>query len=187
MKLGLRQFIAAYIAACLLLAGVAGLSPELHNLIEHGGKGSPHVHGWIDSPQPTAASHRHADGEEHFHAPTDAAPASGDGTSSRLFVHSSDAFPGADVLVARFWQRLQDWLSQQESTPAAPDAGNEHHHDSLASSLTGGLVDQSDPVVSFEILVLVTVSLRFSPSADRVHPFDLEPRFAPRGPPAQQG
>lgn len=186
LKPGLRQFIAAYLAACLVLAGVAGLSPALHTLIEHGGKGAPHVHGQLDSAHANPASHRHADGKEHSHAHSENSPASGNVHAARIFAHSSGAFPGADALAARLWQRVQDWLAQQESSPASSDAGGEHHHDSLASLLTGGLIDQADPAVSCDSEPAAAV-LRCSPSSDRIHAFDWEARFAPRGPPAVQG
>lgn len=186
VKLGLRQFIAAYLAACLMLAGAVGLSPALHTLVEHGGRGNAHVHGRFDFDPAHSSSHRHADGEEHSHAPTEIPTGSGDGRSARIFVHSPDAFPGADVLVVRLWQRVQDWLAQQESPPASPDAGGEHHHDSLASSLAGGLIDQADPVVCCDSEPN-SVTLRDSPSSDRVHAFDRENRFSPRGPPVTPG
>lgn len=186
LKLGLRQLIAAYLAACLVLAGVVGLSPALHTLIEHGGEGALHVHGRFDSTPASSAPHRHADSEEHFHAHPEIPRASGNARAAGIFVHSPDAFPGADVLVARLWQRVSDWLAQQESSPVSSDGGGAHHHDSLASSLTGGLVDQADPVVCCDSGP-DTVSLSSSPSSDRVHALDADVQFAPRGPPAVQG
>lgn len=186
LKSGLRQFIAAYLAACLVLAGAVGLSPALHTLVEHGGKGALHVHGRFDFAHAHAASHRHAGGEEHAHLLPEASPGSGSKRAARILVHSSDAFPGADVLVARLWQRIQDWLAHPESTPASRDAGGEHHHDSLISSLTGGLVDQADPVVACHSSS-GQVSLRSIPSSDRVCTFAADVQFAPRGPPVIQG
>ena len=186
LKAGLQKLIAAYLAASLVLAGVVGLSPALHALLEHGGKGAPHVHGRFESAHKNSATHRHADGEEHSHGPSEISRASDNNHAAGIFVHSPDAFPGADVLVARLWQRVQGWLVQQEPSPASSDAGGEHHHDSLASSLTGGLVDYADPAVSCDSEPAAVV-LRSSPSSDRVHAFDWEARFAPRGPPVVQG
>lgn len=186
LKSGFRQFIAAYLAVCLVLAGAVGLSPALHTLVEHGGKGTPHVHGRFDCAHAQPASHRHADGEVHSHVPSEIPTGSGSNRGARIFVHSSGAFPGADVLVARLWQRVQDWLAQQNSSPASPDAGGEHHHDSLASSLAGGLIDQADPVVCCDSEPNA-VALLCSPSSDRVHAFDRENRFSPRGPPVIPG
>ena len=64
----LSQIISAYVALCLAMAGLVGLSPALHQWIEHGGQGTPHLHshGIANSEFPDFRNyHRHTDGSSH--------------------------------------------------------------------------------------------------------------------------
>lgn len=186
LNLGLRQSIAAYLAACLVLAGAIGLSPALHTLVEHGGTGAPHIHGRLDFAHAQAMPHRHGGDEEHTHVPSEIPLASSSDRAVKIFAHSADAFPGADVLVARLWERLQEWLAQRDSSEPQSEQNGGHHHDSLASLLAAGLIELSESLVPC-LAEPPAATLRFSPSSDRVPAFDWQAQSAPRGPPTLPG
>jgi hypothetical protein len=185
VKAGLRQIIAAYLAACLVLAGMVGLSPSLHVLLEHGGDGPAHVHGRKAQVRPSSlvAQPREQSSARVSHPHADVSSRAG---STTLFVHSSTTFPAVDELVARFWHRLHHWLEHESSAPVPRNAAPEHRHDSLASLLAEGGVEPANTLIH-----CVEAGCSFSrcllTAPERLRGFDRDLQSSPRAPPASQG
>jgi len=130
----LRPFIAGYLILCLALAGMVGLSPVLHQLIEHGGRGPLHTHYGVKEITVTdlpvgdiVCLNEHERAALHGEEPVRA-----------LRTHQTFKLPTAQV--ARLLHALADWFGGTESSP--DKNGSQHEHHSLAQLLASGLVDQ---------------------------------------------
>jgi hypothetical protein len=140
-----QQFVASYLVLCLALAGAVGISPVLHQLVEHGGHGDAHVHvGTASHPQQPGFVHRHEHGLEHSH---DAAPGQHqvqDSGRPGLFVHSVRGIETSE-LVRRAWQFVESIFdSAVEQDDPSPDSDKtDHEHHSLAQLLASGLAESS--------------------------------------------
>jgi len=189
LKLGIRNFVAAYLILCLAFAGAVGLSPWLHHWVEHAGEGSAHVHGPRGhSHYPSAAASSRETQGEHLDHPH-AHPHSLENVvrTARLFVHSEGAFPAVDVLVVRAWQSFRALVANGDSSKSNERSGEGgHHHESLAASLTSGLIDTAEPLVEF-LPPQRQSSASASVLISRVVAFDWNSVAAPRGPPLLHG
>lgn len=189
LKLGIKHFVAAYLMLCLAFAGAVGLSPVLHQWVEHAGEGRPHVHGpaghFHHGSSPAGAHVAHDVHGDHSHSHPH--PPGRTVRTERLFVHSEGAFPTVDVLVVRAWQSLREIFAEGDSSESNEGSGEgEHHHESLAALLTSGVVDCADPVVEF--LPPHTGSFVAVPFPNsRLLAFDWSPVAAPRAPPRLHG
>ena len=189
LKLGIKNFVTAYLLLCLAFAGAVGLSPLLHQWVEHAGEGSPHVHGprgHFHHPSASASSRetqREHDDHSHPHRHSQGVVV----RTERLFVHSEGSFPEVDVLVVRAWQSLWALLANGDSSESNERSSEgEHHHESLAASLTSGLIDSAEPLVEF-VPPQTQSSARASVLFSRVVAFDWNSVTAPRGPPLLHG
>lgn len=174
-----RQLLAAYLAVCLALAGLVGISPALHVLVEHGGNGPSHVHRaeLQQSARKTSGTlHEHGEsGHTHSHPP---APE----PDTHLFVHSSGALPRVDVLASTFWHHVHEWLRHRDSASSQQSAGD-HHHDSLASLLVSGLIDGASTDVD-SVVYLHAREFCVAPLVTIPRGCDWDAQSAPRGPPS---
>jgi len=183
VRSGIRQLVSLYLALCLVLAGAVGLSPSLHRLIEHGGKGGAHVHGRQEF-QSSATAHHHDANYGHSHPPA----LSTSIRSGHLLVHAENAFPSTDVLLARLWHSLQRLFDAEEFSHdhKSNHKDTSHHHDSLASLLAGGLINHvdlsADPLPSAPLTDVRVPSL-----VSRLSSFDWNAQATTRGPPSCQG
>lgn len=185
VKTGLRQIIAAYLVACLVLAAMAGVSPSLHVLLEHGGLGKGHVHGRKANPLPAHASasvpaEAHAHEHSHPHGPV-VLP-----TKNNVFVHQRGTLPPVDEVAVLIWNLVRGWLEQPNPAPASPDPASAHHHDSLASLLAEGLVEHPAPV-SVCAATPGGFCYRLPSWVTRIVALDRDPHSSPRAPPVSPG
>jgi hypothetical protein len=126
-----QRMTAGFLALCLVAAGFVGLSPSLHRLAEHGGKGAAHTHR-----HGTTLWHDHGDGQRHL-----------DRTSAD-FVAAVPQTKTAHILQSHPFGRLPlrqmfAWLMERWNPCAdSSEADRDHEHRSLAQSLADGLVDQ---------------------------------------------
>lgn len=63
VKRFVRQFLSVWLALSCALAGMVGLSPLLHQWVEHGGQGPAHIHRGSG----VASAHAHKPGHAHSH------------------------------------------------------------------------------------------------------------------------
>jgi hypothetical protein len=166
-----RQLTALFLSASFVVSGFAGLSPLLHVLLEHGGRGPLHVH--------------------HHNAPIKArsgfSPAAVKGirVSVRPAPLSARLMKLPQALLGGMWHNLLHALADDEtggpvSAPAA------HHHDSLAQSLASGGVTVAltgMPVLGAPVRAVLYV---LSSDAVRTAGEFQSHRFG-RGPPAPRG
>jgi len=167
----LKQLIALCLSASFVVSGFAGLSPLLHVLIEHGGRGPLHVH--------------------HHNAPIKArssfVPASAKGirVSVRPATLSTRLMKLPQALLGGVWHNLIHALADDETgTPVSAPAT--HHHDSLAQSLASGGVAVAlggMPVIGAPARAVLYV---LSSDAFRTAGEFQSHRFG-RGPPAPRG
>lgn len=158
-----RQFVAVYLAAALALAGATGLSPLLHQLIEHGGHGAPHVHHGAGAAQQVRLK----------------------GKLARK--HASFTLP---KFSAKWLRQLAHCLAHtaEKSTddPAAPTDTPGHQHHGLAQTLASGLVDAPAPAeLSFYVAPGILRDLPRVPA--RVSARELDRQTAGRAPPTARG
>jgi hypothetical protein len=112
-----RQLLAVYLAVTLAVAGATGLSPWLHQLLEHGGHGAPHVHRGASAVQAVRLK----------------------GTQARA--HHSFALPS---FPARWLRQLAHRLAHAAETSQdsqTPNDTPDHQHHSLAQTLANGSVE----------------------------------------------
>lgn len=180
---GIRQLVSLYLALCLVLAGAVGLSPSLHRLIEHGGKGGAHVHGRQELHSSTAP-HHHNEAPAHSHPPALTTSVG----AGHLLVHAESAFPSTDVLLARLWHGLQHLFDAERYFHDHESNGEDadHHHDSLAGLLAGGLIDHVDPSADSLVSAPLT-DVQVLPLISRLPFFDWNAQATTRGPPSCQG
>ena len=183
MMNGIRQLVSLYLVLCLVLAGAVGLSPSLHRLIEHGGRGGEHVHGHLNL-HSSAATHHHDAASEHSYPPAPTTSVS----ASHLLVHAEETFPSTDVLLARLWHNLQRLFSAEESAGSheSKSEDTDHHHDSLAGLLAGGLIDHVDLSVD-SIPAAPQTDVGVPTLVSRFPSFDWNAQATTRGPPSCQG
>ena len=187
----LSQIISAYVALCLALAGLVGVSPTLHLWIEHGGQGTPHLHnrGIANSEFPQSVNyHRHADGSSHDidHRHPEG-PGLGRGVSHLGFLPTHRPFAMPTVPLARMGRALLRVLCGElthSSDSSSPLNQPGHHHHGLAQLLSHGLVELvmdipplSYPPVSFALQALPADA--FLPDSK------WEAQTASRGPPLE--
>ena len=177
-----QQILSGYVALCLALAGFVGTSPTLHRLIEHGGRGVAHVH-FHGTDGMIVLGHRHdqpaVDTQERRAAATQS-------VSRTLFVHSHQPAAVPAIQLDRLWHALGHLLAPEGEDPA-PDTSEDpaHHHDSLAQTLAGGLIEQSLDSPQLIGLPLATLfDLRpFAPPSLDVR---WDSQTASRGPPPRR-
>jgi hypothetical protein len=138
MSLG-RQFISCYLALCFAFAGAVGLSPVLHHLIEHGGKGTAHTHVGFTPPAVSAGHHHHhAHSHRNSHQPAEP-------HAANWFTHSHKPFEFPKISLSRLGQALKHLLERNpplNSGSSPTDDDPEHEHHSLPQLLASGLIDQ---------------------------------------------
>ncbi|MEO5616678.1 MAG: hypothetical protein ABIS67_02825 [Candidatus Eisenbacteria bacterium] len=174
----LRQLVAVYLAVTLAIAGAAGLSPLLHQLLEHSGQGAPHLH--------------HGGVLARVDEPSNKAPAVVPGEVLRVRLKSSAVQGHRPFSLPKLSLRLLHQLSHgpvdhsgEPVPPASPDAPGHQHH-SLAQTLASGLVEAPGsaglaPFAAPEILrVTPQVPVRLSAR-------ELDRQSAGRAPPAARG
>lgn len=184
VKTGLRQIITVYVVACLVLAAMAGVSPSLHVLLEHGGLGAAHVHGRKANRLPAHAhanvpAEAHAQGHPHTHS--SALPA-----KNSLFVHEVGAFPSVDELAVLIWNRVHAWLEHSNPAPVPPDPASEHRHDSLTSLMSEGAIEHAAPA-SLCVAMSGGFCYRLPALVTRTVAIDWDPQSSPRAPPVSPG
>jgi len=142
-----RQIASGYLALCLALAGLMGISPDLHRLLEHGGHGAAHSHRGLSAFEqdyhPHGEDHSHPQPHPHLH---EANPENGGEPHGRIFVsnHRSFSLPLEKVwLAAVRW--VDQWATNMDDAPASSPSGEEpgHEHHSLAQLLANGLLEQA--------------------------------------------
>ena len=172
--------LACYLALCLAFAGLVGVNPALHRLVEHGGQGPAHTHPrGLAHTVPDAGWHDHGDGQAHRHAAPDLPARS-------LFSHKYTP-TGEPLLSLRgLWGALKAVAGTSPSSNQPQPAGDEgHHHHSLAQLLASGLIDQhldapvlTGPPISFVVVCCFADSPLLIP--------DWDAQSASRGPPTSQ-
>ncbi|HEY1174359.1 MAG TPA: hypothetical protein VGH19_23540 [Verrucomicrobiae bacterium] len=129
----MRSWIAGYLILCLALAGAVGLSPFLHQLIEHGGHGEWHTHS-------------HDVGSKHYTFDSAAALAQVDSLSQvekkakPVFTRNHRPFKLPTAPIVKLVGAMADLLGSPEKNSNPSAEGHEHH--SLAQLLASGLLDQ---------------------------------------------
>jgi hypothetical protein len=181
MKRPLQLLMALCLAGSLLLGGFAGLSPLLHVWLEHGGHGLAHVHHG-----PATATARSVENSAPVTSPSPSARHLR--IAIRPAAERAHRFQLPSVSFAKLWHR---WLQEPgahgeapEDSAPRPDPG--HHHDSLAQTLAGGLLD----VASAEHAVPGVALREFQlPAAahDILRSGVFDPHSSERGPPAFPG
>ncbi len=193
-----RQVFACGLAIIVAMAGMIGLSPELHLQWEHGGVGPAHRHAGAVLPVKTERHlhlHLHhltagtGPASGHQAAPDSSTPPSTDlekvvQHSFRSFTHGPEAFGRTSDLVR--------WLVRMVVPGARSEAGHDHHlpfehqHDSLTQLLVeGGL--EAAPHLSPASLGLTWIFSTATPSFEFRLPSVWFAPTAPRGPPASIG
>lgn len=156
-----RQIASGYLALCLAFAGLVGISPNLHRLIEHGGDGPTHAHQGVGTAAHRPQVHSHDHSHPHPHEPgraEDNELETGTKGPSGFFVSKHRSF---SLPLARLWHGLVHFFEHSGSNPhEAPDSapsndkpGHEHH--SLARLLAAGLLEQNldVPVLAFDFVL----------------------------------
>lgn len=180
-----RRFMAGALALCLALAGLAGIHPALHRLMEHAGQGPMHVH---RGEQARAHSHPHRHPHRHSHELPAASAAAKLGVRG-AFVSNHPSF---SLPWQRVWQAVsgllersysnaeQDERDNQESAPSPDESQHEHH--SLVQLLASGLVElvTQGALLSFEFSASSSLA---TPPQDRLSYALFEPQTAGRAPP----
>lgn len=180
----LSQIISAYVALCLALAGMVGLSPSLHLLIEHGGLGTPHRHA-LDSIA-TGNFHHHADGSSHdadHQAP--GIRAKGLGPLHIGFTPTHQPFELPSIRLPQAGRALLQFLAGASNHPEespSPDQQSNHHFNSLTQLLSHGLVEV---VVDLrpQTWLVTTFIWRTQPAEAFLSDPGWEAQTATRGPP----
>jgi len=174
-----KPHISVFLAACLGLAGLVGICPDLHRLTEHGGTGPAHVHrGNSHHSSADWLKHDHGDGLLHQHrSPRNFAKRI---ESKLAFAHAHEF----NLPLDRILSALVQWIDSSFPSSANPgDDSPGHRHHSLPQLLAGGLVE---PCLQPEILPAVSrvVLHFFSVPEFLVHGYDWNAQTATRGPPA---
>jgi len=127
----LRPLIAGYLVLCLAFASAVGLSPFLHQLIEHGGHGEWHTHAGTEKTIGLIVGSVPPEWQT-------AAPLSGESKQRVVLTRNHRPFKLPVAQFARLVNSVANGLGGAEQ-PLNPD-GHEHH--SLAQLLASGLLDQ---------------------------------------------
>lgn len=177
----MQQLISCYVVLCLALAGAVGISPLLHQRIEHGGHGPAHIHARGMAAVPVAVhSHDHGNGAGHVH-PADHAtePSRPAGT----FVHRHRPQTLAAFQLSRFWRALGQLFPSKAQSPSQSSPEDPGHtHDSLAQLLAGGLVEHACDAPPLECDP-VSFPNRFLPAKVLLLNCAWDAQTASRGPP----
>jgi hypothetical protein len=179
MRKRAEQLVAWYLALCLALAGVVGLSPALHRLIEHGGHGPAHIHA---AGAQRELSHHHGEGHSHEHF----VPSSSIAVQKlkHQFTHRHE-FTLATLPVRALLQLASELLASDAADSNSKEKAPSHHHDSLSQLVASGLIDQH-----FECDLLNAVYCSILASVDAVDARllvrDLDPQASPRAPPVER-
>jgi len=181
-----QQLVAGYVALCLALAGTVGISPVLHQWIEHAGQGHPHLHIGGQS-HSTTAVHHHDQGEEHAHEHGQAHEHysfSGQPAQSGLFVHNVRGIETSQI-ASRLWRWIADAFdpatTANDPPPDSDEPGHEHH--SLAQLLASGLVELNLDLPFLDAAFL-PVTFGSVPIDALLLPVGWDAQTASRGPPA---
>lgn len=164
----LQRWLGGYLACCLALAGTVGLSPLLHQLIEHGGRGPLHTHG--KARLSVAASHWQV--HDQAHAPFTMAGLGRAGEFRGPLAESA-------VLVAK--PGVNSEPAPASNPPASGDAADHEHH-GLSQLLLNGLVEFSPDGLTVGVLFPPRLLEAFSPSPLMLAG-GFDPQTASRGPP----
>lgn len=140
----LRHIVSWYVALCVAFAGVVGISPLLHQVVEHGGRGPAHVHARIArSHTPPVHPHHHGPSERSHDSFVFPFPESSPSPGS-VFVHGHPSFRFPTESLARLWHALGHFISGDPEdpygTPFDPSHPDHSHH-SLAQLMADGLVE----------------------------------------------
>jgi hypothetical protein len=160
-----RQLVAVYLAVTLAVAGATGLSPWLHQLIEHGGHGAPHVH--------RGASAAHAVRLK--------------GTQARA--RHSFALPSFPAKWLRQLAHRLAHAAEETNPPTAPADSPDtpgHQHHSLAQTLANGLVE-APAWAGFSLSVAPGIQRDCPRVPVRDSGSELDRQAAGRAPPAARG
>jgi hypothetical protein len=174
----LRQFVAVYLAVVLAVAGATGLSPLLHQLIEHGGHGVPHLHHGNSRALAVERDNPEASGAQRGVVRV---RLKGSATQG----HQPFTLPKASLL---WLHHLSHWLVDhtKESVPDDSSDASGHQHHSLAQTLASGLIEA--PASAELSLSVAPGILRDNPRVpDRVSAHELDRQTAGRAPPASRG
>ncbi len=134
----IQQLTSCYLVLCLAFAGAIGISPCLHQLIEHGGNGPAHAHRG-DASNFSITAHTHDHGIVHpkiLHSERATHP-------TDLFAHSYKPFELPTIPLHQLWHafsHLLDVPTPSESSTSNDGPGHGHH--SLFQLIASGLVDQ---------------------------------------------
>lgn len=126
-----RPWIIGYLVLCFAFAGAVGLSPFLHQLIEHGGHGAWHTH---------RGEGKHL-GFAHESVPVELqteATSHNEVRQRPVFTRNHRPFKLPTAQFARLTGVMADLLG----VPEHPIGEGEHEHHSLAQLLANGLLDQ---------------------------------------------
>jgi len=184
-----QQLISCYLALCLALAGAVGVSPVLHHLIEHGGKGPAHTHtrGPVNGAS-TAHSHDHSHhnfqtGQSHSH---ELERSSDSSRSKALSVQPHQPFTFSRIPFDELWQSFcQFFIKAAEESPGTADDQPGHEHQSLAQLLAAGLIDLSaslPPITGFS----ASLGFFLPSTQDPLLPGSWDVQTASRGPPGER-
>ena len=138
----LRQLLCWYAAFCLTFAGVVGVSPFLHHLVDHGGQGVAHVHSRSVT-VPRWQAHAHSHGTAHVAGHNRDIPIPfGRFRATIADAHESFRFSASSF--ARLWHALTHWVSGDADHSHGPSSGPadpDHHHGGLSQLLADGLIE----------------------------------------------
>ena len=181
-----HQLISCYLALGFVFAGAVGLSPVLHQLIEHGGRGPVHTHsGREATANVLAVWHNDGDGRFHQHL---LRPPSAEQVRPKKPFTEADKFELPDIPLSRALLALTRIFESGaahplESSPSDSAPGHQHH--SLPQMLLTGLLDQCSDVPLAEFVFAPAIFL--APPADvLLLASDWDAQTLSRGPPASR-
>ncbi len=176
----IQQITSCYLVLCLAFAGAIGISPVLHQLIEHGGNGSAHSHRG-DASNSSSTAHTHDHGRIHPHTHSERAT-----RPKELFAHSYKTFKLPTIPVRKLWHAFGHLLNFPTSSESSPtNGGPGHEHQSLFQLMASGLVDQplDLPPLSFVPFEFIFYNLS---QPTLVVARDWDAQTATRGPPSSR-
>jgi hypothetical protein len=155
-----RQIASGYLVLCLAFAGLVGISPDLHRLVEHGGDGPTHAHQGVATATHRPPVHSRDHSHPHPHEPDRAENKELEARKgpSGFFVSKHRSF---SLPFARLWHGFVHFLEHSASVPDgsqdtdSSDNTPGHDHHSLAQLLAAGLLEQNvdAPVLAFDFVL----------------------------------
>ncbi len=167
-----HKLTATLLTLCVVVSGWVGINPRLHRLVEHGGQGAAHTHR-------DGATHWHDHGDDRPHrhdAPVEISfPPAGNRLERGFQSHPFGSLPVRELLS----RLLKLWSDDR----ASEEPRSDHRHNSLAQSLSDGLVEaafawDAPAAPPTQFLWVGTPSRNFFPASD------WSPDSASRAPPA---